>query len=366
MHTQYADQTWIELSQSAFNHNIAYYKQKIGEHNQLATVIKGNGYGHGLQPLAYLCQQNSAVNLLCVARLSEALAIGNCTKPILIMCHTDLSPEYAIHKNIHFMVDNIAYATMLNTIGKTHSYQFNVHVKVDTGLSRMGIDAEQTLSFVQQIQKLDYLTIVGIYSHFSNSLTDPLFTNQQYALFTTILDTLAKHNISIDHVHMSNSAAISTVNYDTSRFNLFRVGIGIYGLGPDAAHLQPIMTWKTRITAIKKIPTNTQISYNGEYRTTRPTTIALLPIGYFDGYNFRLSNKSSIMINGMLAPVIGRVTMNVTIVDITDIPAHIDDEAIIMGNYPGVQAHDLAQLADIPNVRELITGINQSFNRIIM
>ncbi|HLW72967.1 MAG TPA: alanine racemase [Candidatus Babeliales bacterium] len=357
-------QTYVEISTSAFNHNVAYYKNLIGQHNKLAAVIKGNGYGHGLHHMAYLCEQHNLVDWLLVAQLSEALVLQNITKPILVLGYSDVSPEYAIGKNIHFIVDHLEYAHNLNTIGKKHSYQFSVHVKVDTGLSRMGIPADEALTFITQLRQLKYLQIIGICSHFAASDSDPEFTAQQYAKFNNVLADLHSNNINIPLIHMSNSAAISTVTYKP-HFNLFRMGVGLYGLGQAQAHLQTVMTWKTHIANIKTIPANSYVSYAGTYQTKRISRIAVLPIGYVDGYKFQLSNKSSVLINGSYAPIIGRVAMNMTIIDVTDITANINDEVILMGAYPGIGAHDLARIGDIKNVREIISGINSALTRII-
>lgn len=357
-------QTWLEISASAFNHNTAYYKNRIGQHNALAAVIKGNGYGHGLHQIAFLCEQNEHIDWLCVAQLSEALVLQNISKPILVLGYSDVSPAYAIGKNIHFMVDSPEYAHQLHTIGKKHSHQFNVHVKIDTGLSRMGVLANQALSYIASIQKLDYINITGIYSHFSASNNNPDFTQQQYALFNTVLEQLKHENIAIEYIHMGNSASIFTVNYDP-HFNFFRLGVGLYGLGHGKTHLKPVMTWKTHIINIKTVPANSLVSYCGDYQTTRQTRIALLPIGYYDGYRFNFSNKTSVIINGAHAPVIGRIAMNMTIIDVTNVSAHINDEVIIMGTYPNISAHDLAAIGNIPNVREILVGINPALTRLI-
>jgi alanine racemase len=357
-------QTYLEINASAFNHNAAYYKNIIENHNKLAVVIKGNGYGHGLQQTAQLCQQNEHINYLLVMQLSEALSLQNISKPILVLGYSDVPIEYAIGKNIQFMIDNIEYAKKLHTIGKQHSYQFNVHIKVDTGLSRMGILASQAITFIKQLQTLDYINIIGICSHFSASDSNPEFSAQQYAQFNDVIADLAINNITIPYIHMSNTAALSTIQYKDF-FNFFRIGVGLYGLGHNRSHLKPVMTWKTHITHIKTVPANSYISYAGEFQTQRTTRIALLPIGYYDGYKFRFSNKTSVLINGALAPVIGRVAMNITIVDVTDIAAHTDDEVILMGPYPEIGAHDLAKLGNITNVREILVGINPAFTRVI-
>lgn len=357
-------QTYLEISLSAFNHNAAYYKNRIGKHNNLAIVIKGNGYGHGLQQMATLCEQSPFVDWICVAQLSEALAIENVTKPILVLGYSDVSPEYAVNKNIHFMVDHVEYAQNLHEIGKKHAYQFNVHVKIDTGLSRMGVLPTESLDFIRTLQKLDHINIAGIYSHFSASDSNPAFTSYQLEQYNAVLAQLHENNIFPIHVHMSNSASVSTVEYP-QHFNFFRVGLGIYGLGPDKTHLKPVMTWKTHIVNIKIVPKGSYISYTGSHQVRRTSRIALLPIGYYDGYKFRFSNKTHVMINGSHAPVLGRIAMNMTIVDVTDILANIGDEVILVGSDEKTNIHNLANLGDIKNVREIITGINPLIARII-
>ena len=357
-------QTYLEISASAFNHNAAYYKNKIGTHNKLAIVIKGNGYGHGLQHMAFLCEQSEHIDWICVAQLSEALMLQNITKPILVLGYCDVSPELVVGKNIHFMVDHLEYAKNLNEIGKKHSFQFNVHVKIDTGLSRMGVLADEAYSFIRQLQQLSFITIAGIYSHFSASDSNSPFTQYQLEQFNNLIAQLHENNMLPPCIHMGNSASTSTVQYP-AHFNFFRVGLGIYGLGLDSGHLKPVMTWKTHIAHIKTVPKGSYISYTGSYQVKRNSRIALLPIGYYDGYKFRFSNKTCVLINGAYAPVIGRIAMNMTIVDVTDIAAQSGDEVTIMGADEKTHAHTLAVLGDIKNVREIITGINPLIIRMI-
>lgn len=357
-------QTYLEISTSAFNHNAAYYKHKIGSHNKLAIVIKGNGYGHGLQQIASLCQQSNDVDWICVAQLSEALALENVSKPILVLGYYDVTPELAAHKNIHFMVDSIEYAQQFNEIGKKQSYQFNVHVKIDTGLSRMGVDPGQAPSFIEQLQKLNYITISGIYSHFAASDSNPLFTTYQFEQFNNLIAQLNNNDMLPANIHMGNSASTSTVNYP-NHFNFFRVGLGIYGLGLDSPHLKPVMSWKTHIVNIKTVAKGSYISYTGSYQVNRKSHIALLPIGYYDGYDFRFSNKTMVMINDSYAPVIGRIAMNITIIDVTDIEAKTGDVVTIIGADDKIHTHTIAASGGIKNVREVITGINPILPRIL-
>jgi alanine racemase len=361
------NQTSVEVSQSAINHNIEYYKNKIGSANKLAAVIKGNGYGHGLQEMGYLCEKNNAVSLLCTANLSEALLLRsrNISKSILVLGYADCNPMYAIKKNIAFMIDTLEYANMLNEIAKEHSYQFKVHIKVDTGLSRLGIFPHEALSFIKQIQKYPYLTIDGIYSHFVAATSDSELTEKQLNTFIKTIENILNENITINNIHMSNSGSLEYISYP-SFFNMFRVGLGLYGLGEPKNMLAPALTWKTHIVSIKIVPTGSYISYAKAYKAARPTRVAILPIGYQDGYEFRFSNKTSIHVNGQLAPMLGRVAMNMIMVDVTDCNAQINDEVLICGPHNGVSADDLANTANMDNIREILTKINPSIPRVIV
>lgn len=357
-------QTFVEINQSAINHNIAYYKERIGHHNKLAVVIKGNGYGHGLVEMGTICQQNDHVDWLCTANLSEAITLHSCgvNKPLLVLGYADTELPKAVKKNIAFMVDNLEYADKLNATGKDWNYQFPIHIKIDTGLSRLGIPPRATYDFIKKLSTLTYLRIDGIFSHFIASDNNPELTDQQLNTFIATVQSIT--TIRIPHIHMSNTMATTSLSYP-SLFNFFRVGLGIYGFGSPDNQLQPALSWKTHIVSIKTVPENSYVSYACTYKTTRTTRIAILPIGYADGYQLRFSNKTSVLINNKLAPVIGRVGMNMTMVDMTDCSATVGDMVTLIGNCGPISATGIAHTAEIHNVRELLTGIHPNITRII-
>jgi alanine racemase len=362
--TTLSPQTFIEINQAAINHNIAYYKKRIGHHNKLAVVIKGNGYGHGLVEMGAICQQNDHVDWLCAANLSEAiiLHISGVTKPVLVLGYADIELHKAAEKNIAFMVDNFEYAQKLNALGKHYSYQFPIHLKIDTGLSRLGIPPHTASDFIKKLSTLPYLKIDGIFSHFIASDNNPELTNQQLHTFTSTVQSIT--TTRIPHIHMSNTMATTSLDYP-SFFNFFRVGLGVYGFGSPENQLQPALSWKTHIVSVKTVPENSYVSYACTYKTKRTTRIALLPIGYADGYQLRFSNKTSVLINNQLAPVIGRVGMNMTMIDVTDCSAKAGDIVTLVGNCAPMRATDIAYTAEIHNVRELLTGIHPNITRII-
>ncbi len=370
--------SWLEVNKNAIAHNISQYK-KVIDNNILASVIKGNAYGHGLLPIARINEQNKEVDWLCVSHLSDALLLrrNKISKPILVLSCIDVDPAEAIHQKIDIIVGSYITAQKLNAIGKQHNYHFNVHIKVDTGLSRLGVLAQHVLEFIQYIRTLPYLTINGIWSHFAQAQHEnQSFTRDQLAQFNTVLKKLIEYNISISYRHISNSAATILKQ---PLCNFFRLGIGMYGYWSSQATklrvmkkypsmiLQPALTWKTRIAEIKNIPAGVSVSYNCTYQANKPTITAILPIGYYDGYQMRFSNKAWVRIKDHYAPVIGRVCMNMTIIDVSNIPAvGIGDEVILLGDYPKVNVYALAAYADIDNVREIMTAINPQIPRLVV
>lgn len=370
--------TWVEISRSAFNQNISAIKAAIGSRD-LAIVVKANAYGHGMQEIAALASENQNIDWLCVAFASEALALHatGVSKPILVMSCIDTDPTLLIGANIHLMVDEYETAKQLHVVGKLHNYIFPVHIKVDTGLSRFGVPAKDTMQFITKMQKLSNIRIAGIYSHFSESdKKDGTFTNWQIDRFKEILTALHEIGISIPHVHFSNSAAATTL--DLPFCTMFRVGINTYGLWSsphtkekaEARHpsmkLQPILTWKSRIISIKEIPAASFVGYSKAFQTKRLTKAAIIPVGYYDGYDIRFSNNGIIYCSGQPTPIIGRVAMNTIMIDVTDLDrVHVGDTVVLMGSYPGISSYELGARIAVMNMRELTTKINSHIPRMI-
>lgn len=374
-HTQ---PSWIELSASAFNNNASRYKQTIGT-SILAPVIKANAYGHGIIEIGQLCEQNNNIDWICVVKLSEALMLRDhhVTKPILILGFLDDDPVKALCKNITYACSDYEQAAYFNNIGKKTNTLVSIHLKIDTGLSRFGRPSSEASAVIAQIQTLDFVRITGIWSHCAESHNeDRAYTRAQVAQFKNLVTTLTTQGIHIPLRHMGNSAATTT--HELSFCNFFRVGLGMYGywpseftktvtqnLSPDFI-LQPIMQWKTRILYIKQVPAGTPIGYDRTVIAQKDTTIALLPVGYEDGYSPFLSNKGVVGIGNEYAAIVGRIAMNITTIDITHIPdAHVGQEVILLGNDPHYNAIALANTIQIHNPRFVTTSIKSSIPRIV-
>lgn len=368
--------SWVEINAHALTHNIRMYKQIVGT-ALFAPVIKSNAYGHGIEQIAQLCDAHPDVDMLCTVSLSESLLLRSrgIQKPLLVLSILDAPLEDAVTQNIELVLYDTATADVLNACAQRSNTRAHVHIKIDTGLSRLGILAEQAIAFIKYVHTLSYITIKGIFTHLAESeKEDQSFTNYQLERLERVIAELAVTGIQIPLIHATCSAATTANN--KSHQTLVRLGIGMYGLWPSHENkkitqtayphftLQPVLSWKTRIIQIKEVPAGSSVGYDRTYTTEHLITVATLPIGYWDGYDRKLSNSGSVYINGHRAPVIGRVAMNLTMVNITGIPASVGDEVTLLGNYPSITADALAEQCQTIHY-EMVTRINPLLLRII-
>lgn len=372
--------TWIELNQQAFNHNAALYKKIIGPEKKLAAVIKSNAYGHGMAEIAYFCQENESIEWLCVGTLSEALTVRQLgiKKPILVLYFIDADPVLALNNNISFMASDYQTLEYLNTIATAHRNNFSIHLKVDTGMSRFGFMPHEIHALVASLATFKHIEITGIYSHLAKAANNNQYMNiHQETVFNAVIKQFEDAGINIVYKHLANSAGITALSSDTCNF--FRLGLGLYGWWPSVANklitqekygnveLQPVITLKTRIVQLRMLDAGQPVGYDSTFITQRPTKLAVLPIGYYDGYDRRLSNKGMVKIGNHYAPVIGMVAMTTTLIDITDCPGVVlGDEAIVIGNFPNISPIDIAERISSFNPREILTRLNAGIIRKII
>lgn len=369
--------SWVEIDAHAIEYNIASYKNII-KPALLAPVIKSNAYGHGIGLIASLCQTNDNVDMLCVVSVAEALYLRSIgiTKHILVLSILRDDLEQAIVQDIQLVVCDMNFAHLLNQMGRQIKKKVEVHIKIDTGLSRLGFLAQTAFEHIKQIAKLPFISIKGIFTHFAESESeDQTFTHMQIAQFEHLIETLECEHISIPLRHTSCSAAI-TANIK-SHFNMARFGIGLYGLWASqenktltstlypSFNLKPALTWKTTIMHIKEIPAHAYVGYDRTFQTKKASLIATLPIGYWDGFDRRFSNAGIVMINNQHAPVVGKIAMNLTMIDVSEIAAHVGDEVILLGNYSQLSANDLAKRCSTINY-EIVTRINPLLPRVVV
>jgi alanine racemase len=371
---------WIELDTALLKNNALQLRRIIPAHGFLAFVVKANAYGHGLAEVSKMVENIDTINWLCVFSGKEALEIRNagCTKPILILGPLEINPKFIINQNIACMVDSIEQVNSLSTAAQNYNTHIPVHVKIDTGLSRFGVKPTGAEAFVKYISGCKGIQLQGIYTHFAESDNPDLtFTNHQVSLFNTALKKLQNAGINIPYVHATNSAGLFAL--DTSKYNFFRVGLGLYGLFPGPHikeqiqkrypdfNLQPFLQLKAQIVALKQIDAEHYVSYKRTCQVTRPTLLGIIGVGYSDGYSMQLSNKGKVLIDTISVPILGRVAMNAIIIDVTDVPGiKIGTEVTLLGNMPAVHPETMASIAEIDNVRALFTAFSGHIPRHIV
>ena len=376
--------TWIEISDFAYSKNLEFFKEQISKNTELSVVVKSNAYGHGIRKIAELAQ-NHGVSSFCVHSLEEGIILrdigvqGN----ILIMGPILISklPE-AIKHNFRIVLYNIETLRELNKITERMKKRIRIHFKLETGTYRQGILEKDLQTFIETIKNANGVEPEGAYTHFANieDTTSHEYAYQQLNLFKKMIEQIKVAGFPDIKTHAACSAAI--LLFPETHFDMVRLGISQYGLWPSretlvsykAKHtqhgeevLRPILQWKTRVGQIKNVKPNQTIGYGLTFQTTRESKIAVLPIGYADGYDRKLSNQGYVLIHGHRAPIRGRVCMNLIMVDVTDIPdVRLEDEAILLGIQGGekISAEDLARICGTINY-EFITRINWETPRIV-
>jgi len=376
-HQKHIASSWVEIDKKALECNIESYK-KIISPAWLAPVIKSNAYGHGIDAIAKILDAHIDVDYICVVALQEAIFLRSIgiKKPLLVLSIIDGELEDAVDHAIDLVTYDIAMVKELDAIAKAKNKTAYVHVKIDTGLSRLGLHNTDALQLIKEIHELSHVFIQGIFTHLAESESDDqTFTNQQRAVYSAFIKQVESLGITIPLKHIACSAA-ATTNMSTND-TMVRLGIGLYGLWPSEEnkqltqelypdfHLKPVLTWKTRIIQIKEIPTGSSVGYDRTHCVSKPTRIAIIPVGYWDGYDRRLSNKGTVLINNQQAPIIGRIAMNLSIIDITGLSVLKNDEVTLLGNQEGLTANDLAQQCNTINY-EIVTRINPLLPRRIL
>jgi len=331
--------TWTEINLDAIANNVKNIKQLIGEKKELMAVVKGNAYGHDILEVSSVVLKNGA-SRLAVARLEEGIFLRNAgiTVPILVLGLTlEQQVELLVSYNITPTVCKHETIEKLSKFAVKKDKTVKVHIKVDTGMGRIGIFPDHVLDFVKKVKALKNIEIEGIFTHFSVAdEKDKTYTEEQFRKFMGVLSALKKEGIKISVKHVGNSATL--LDFPHMWLDLVRPGISIYGLYPstevqNTVKLIPAHSFKTQIVFLKELSAGEYISYGRTYTTTkRRTKVASLPVGYADGYNRLLSNQGEVLVRGRRFPVIGRVCMDQCIIDVTNIPqVKIGDEVVLWG-----------------------------------
>lgn len=343
---------WAQIDLAAMTHNFNIAKS-TGK--KVMCVIKANAYGHGAVPCGLHLQKLGA-DFFAVACLAEAIELrrGGISKPILILGYTpaEYAAELAQH-DITQTVYDMESAKALSAEAAKAGVTIDVHVKVDTGMSRIGIyaqDAEAAASAADEIEHiygLPGLNVRGVYTHFSvaDDMDQTHYTNWQLSNYRAVLEALSVKGIHPELRHAGNTAAI--MNHPDSHFDMIRAGIMLYGMYPDGVHrngpLRPVMTLKSRVAQIRELPAGASVSYGRTYETKKPTRMAVITAGYADGHPRRISDDSYDIINGRSFPQIGRICMDMHMLDVTgDDTVKVGDEVSLWGG-EGMTAEQVAE-----------------------
>lgn len=330
-----------DINLDAFAFNLESIKNNLKEDTKIITVLKADGYGHGALPLAREAVKDPRVWGIAVATVEEAAELrqGGIRKPLLILGYTyEEDYEQIVREELRPTVFKLSMARKLSQIAVKNNTVVNIHIKIDTGMSRIGYrDLSTAVPEILEISRLPGIRIEGLFTHFARADEkdpDPAYT--QLEKFREFREALSARGLQIPICHCSNSAGI--IRMPEANLDAVRAGVILYGLYPsedvekEPVPLKPVMELKSHIAYIKTVEAGVQISYGGTFTTHRETRVATIPVGYADGYARGLSNKGSVLIHGKRAPILGRVCMDQFMVDVTDIPqARELDEVVLLG-----------------------------------
>ncbi len=383
---------WVEINLENLHDNLKLIKNFLSLTNvpkrnkkpDIMTVVKANAYGHGLLEVAKKVL-SSGCSMLGVALIHEGLKLrnGGITAPIICLgAHSPYKIKDALENNIQLSITSVESARIISDISRSVGKNCHSHIKIDTGMNRIGLEFKNAVKEIIEISKMPGITVDGVFTHFAcASKKEDSYNMLQWTRFEKIMKELKVCAPEISSYHCSNSAAF--LRYPGMHLDIVRLGIIVYGISPfnndfDACNkdtikflknLKPVLSLKAKVSFVKKLPKGESISYCGTYITQRDSIIATIPVGYADGYSWNFSNKSHVIFNDCLAPVVGSITMDQTMIDITECRgaanAKTGDEVTLIGRSgsQAITASELAELAETINY-EIICMIGDRIPRV--
>ncbi|HOP04474.1 MAG TPA: alanine racemase [Tenuifilaceae bacterium] len=378
--------SYIEISKSAYRHNIKYLKKIIGKNVRFTSVIKGNAYGHGVENIIPLAEE-AEVNHFAVFSASEALDAYKVAKPtsdIMIMGYLDDSQlEWAIENGIEFYVFDTERLEKAITLSKRIGKPARIHIEVETGFNRTGFEYEKIPAVVKQIKSsFNQIIVEGICTHYAGaeSISNHYRVVNQISNYRKFIRYFARHGIRPNFKHTAGSAA--TLTYPQTIMDMVRVGIAQYGYWPtqetyiyqfkrnraNDSDLKRVITWKSKIMTIKEVEPGDFVGYGTSYMANKRIKVAIIPVGYANGFSRSLSNTGRVLIRGKRVPVIGTVTMNTMSVNVSDIPnVQAGDEVVIIGKQKrlSISVASFSEMSDQLNY-QLLTRLPGNIPRIVV
>lgn len=364
--------TYATVNLTALAHNLSCIKRYLSPGCEVMAIVKANAYGHGAVETAQALTRQG-IERFAVASLDEGIALRQAGLSASIVVLGALFEEQVSDLVAHRLTPVVSDGRILPTLAKaarSHPTSYPIHLKVETGMGRLGFSPEDLLSFLDNSILRSPFRVEGMMTHLADADgADSDFTERQLGAFRAMLEQIRKRGLSIPLVHMANSAAI--VRFPDAHFSLVRPGIMLYGYHTlpatiPAPDLTPVLSLRTTIVQLRTIPRGRTVSYNGTFVAQRPTRIAVLPIGYADGYSRRLSHRGSVLIQGRRAPIVGLVCMDMIMVDVTDLaPVQVGEAVTLIGQQgqESIWADEVADwIGTIPY--EVLCGIGSRVPRL--
>jgi alanine racemase len=342
---------WVEVDLDNYINNLNEVRRLVGPGVKILQAVKADAYGHGAIEISNVALKNG-ISELGVANADEGvqLRVSGITAPIIILSpSTDAEINEIIKYDLKPSVSDLNFARAFQEQCGKANLKRKIQIEVDTGMGRGGTMPQEALAMIQEIRKFPSIEIEGIFTHLSSSEEMIDYNDLQWKLFKGLLGELEKNHIFIPIKHMSNSGSI--LNFPRFNLDMVRPGIMTYGIYPSEetkakATLLPVMSFKTRIVLIKEFPKGYSIGYGRSYTTPRPTKVATIPVGYGDGYGIILSNRGEVLVRGKRAPIVGRISMDMCTVDVTDVEGcQVEDEVVMLGKQRGeyISANEIAE-----------------------
>lgn len=374
--------TWVEISEDALKHNIQQLRLLVTPGTRFCAVVKANAYGHGQKEVVNIASR-MGVDAFAVDAITDALELRKrLPSALLFVLGYTMHDRYddAVDANVHLTLYDVDSIRLYEIAAGKRAKTGLVNLKLETGTNRQGIREEDLPHILEELNMCAHLRLEGLSTHFANieDTTDISYAGNQFMRFQRMVSYVREAGFDPKHIHCSNSAA--TILYPDTHVTMVRPGLALYGMWPSdeveqlarrhnvKCELIPALTWKTRIAQIKSVPAGEPIGYGLTERVNRHSRIAVLPVGYWDGYDRALSSVGQVIIRGQRCKVMGRVCMNMIMVDVSHIPqVELEEEAVLLGisGRSRISAEETARLAQTINY-EIVTRINPMIPRIVV
>ena len=376
--------SWINIDLKCIDHNIKQIKRLQRPDTKIIAIVKANAYGHGIFAVA-LQAIKSGVDMLGVVSATEALQLRKkgIIRPVVVMGAVAKEEMVDLARNkVSFLVHNRRSLLDAIAVANIVRQRINLHVKLETGINRLGFSIDEALSAIKSIEQHRHLALEGIWTHLASvEELNKSYTKSQLFQFEKLLMKLRKAGVKVDKIpYISTGASAAAILVPESRFNAVRLGISMYGLWPSRGvqawakkesqtkkvHLKPALRYRTRLVSVRRIPAGSYVGYGCSFQAPKPMTVGVVPVGYAEGLPRSLSNMGFMLLKGAVVPVVGRICMNMTILDISKRPkSKPGDEVTIIGKSKSkeITATDIADWAGTVNY-EIVARLPESVGRV--